>query len=153
MKQILITGIILTAVVFNSFSQKVNPQYDSTLAERLGADDYGMKYYTLVILKSGSAKIESKTKRDTLFRGHLDNIRKLAISGKLIVAGPLDQNEKSYRGIYILDVRTIKEAEKLLETDAAIKAGVFDTEIFKWYGSAALPEYLETHKKIEKKTP
>ena len=31
-----------------------NPQYDAQLAEKLGADDYGMKSYILVMLKSGS---------------------------------------------------------------------------------------------------
>ncbi|MBK7302734.1 MAG: hypothetical protein IPI90_05675 [Saprospiraceae bacterium] len=26
-------------------------------------------------------------------------------------------------------------------------------ELFQWYGSAALPEYLKSHKKIEKYSP
>jgi len=45
----------------------------------------------------------------------------------------------------------MEEANALLQLDPAIKAKVFDTELFKWYGSAALPEYLKAHSKIEKK--
>ena len=35
-------------------------------------------------------------------------------------------------------------------TDPAIEAGILDYEIFDWYGSAALPEYLKIHEKIQK---
>ncbi|MDQ3551668.1 MAG: YciI family protein [Bacteroidota bacterium] len=78
-------------------------------------------------------------------------INKLAKEGKLVVAGPLQKNDKTYRGIYILNVKTIEEANELLLTDPAIKAKILDTEIFQWYGSAALPVYLKTHDKIQKK--
>jgi hypothetical protein len=33
---------------------KTNTKYDKALAEKLGGDDYGMKSYFLVILKTGS---------------------------------------------------------------------------------------------------
>ncbi|MGI8598422.1 MAG: YciI family protein [Chitinophagaceae bacterium] len=78
-------------------------------------------------------------------------INKLAKEGKMVVAGPLQKNDKTYRGIYILNVKTIVEANELLLTDPAIKAKILDTEIFQWYGSAALPVYLKTHDKIQKK--
>ena len=58
---------------------------------------------------------------------------------------------KTYRGIFILNVKTIEEANDLLESDPTIKEKVLEAEIFKWYGSAALPTYLPKHKKIEKK--
>jgi uncharacterized protein YciI len=69
---------------------------------------------------------------------------------KLIVAGPMVKNEKSYRGIFILDVSTIEDANLLLETDPAIKAKFLEPELYEWYGSAALPEYLETSDKVWK---
>lgn len=133
-----------------SIGQEINPKYDSTLAKRLGADEYGMKTYILVILKTGENDIQDKTVRDSLFVGHFDNINQLADMEKLIVAGPLTKNDKEYRGIFILDVTTFEEAMKLLQNDPTIKGNILDVELYKWYGSAALPEYLETHKKIEK---
>lgn len=58
------------------------------------------------------------------------------------MAGPLQKNEKSYGGIFILNVEAIEEAKALLETDPAIKAQLLDSELYGWYGSAALPLYL-----------
>ena len=81
----------------------------------------------------------------------MDNISILAANGKLIVAGPLGKNDKTYRGIFILNVKTIEEANILLDSDPTIKEKVLEAEIFNWYGSAALPTYFPNHKKIEKK--
>jgi uncharacterized protein YciI len=130
-----------------------NPVYDPTLARRLGADQYGMKMYVLVILKTGSNNVDNKAKRDSLFAGHMQNIRRLAGLKKLIVAGPLENNEKSYRGIFILDVQTLEEAKALLVTDPAIKEKIFEPELYNWYGSAALSEYLKIADKIWKINP
>jgi CubicO group peptidase (beta-lactamase class C family)/uncharacterized protein YciI len=130
--------------------QNLNPAYDSTLAKTLGADDYGMKWYVLAILKTGSRDIEDRSKRDSLFAGHLANINRLAGLGKLVVAGPLGKNDHNYRGIFILDVSDLEEAGKLLQTDPTIKEKLLEAELFRWYGSAALPEYLRTHRKIDK---
>jgi len=130
-----------------------NPNYDPELAQKLGADDYGMKSYILVILKTGTNQTTDKTFINSCFRGHLDNINQLVKDGKMVVAGPLGNNDNSYRGIFILDVKTLDEAQFLLQTDPAIKEGLLDTELFIWYGSAALPEYLESSDKIWKQNP
>lgn len=131
-----------------------NPNYDKTLADKLGGDDYGMKSYFLVILKTGT---NTTTDRDLIsesFRGHLDNINRLVKEGKLIVAGPLGKNENGYRGIFILDnVPSVEEANELLQTDPAIKNGLLDYDLFTWYGSAALPEYLPFSDKIWRLEP
>lgn len=131
-----------------------NPNYDKTLAEKLGGDDYGMKNYYLVILKTGTNSTADKELISKSFRGHLDNINRLVEEGKLIVAGPLGKNENNYRGIFIFkDIKSIEEAKELLQTDLAIKNGLLDYEIFTWYGSAALPEYLPFSDKIWKSKP
>ncbi|OJY98246.1 MAG: hypothetical protein BGP13_11420 [Sphingobacteriales bacterium 40-81] len=131
-----------------------NPNYDKTLADKLGGDDYGMKSYFLVILKTGTNKTTDKALINESFRGHLDNINKLVEEGKLIVAGPLGKNKNNYRGIFILNnIKNIEEAKELLQTDLAIKNQLLDYEIFTWYGSAALPEYLPFSDKIWKLNP
>jgi len=135
----------------SAYSQTENPKYDKLLADSLGGDDYGMKSYILVILKTGPNKIEDKHILDSLFKGHMENIGRLASNGKLIVAGPLGKNDKTYRGIFIFNVKSMEEANALLKTDPTINDGVLEAELFKWYGSAALPTYLPNHEKIEKK--
>jgi uncharacterized protein YciI len=131
-------------------SQSTNPKYDKALADSLDADDYGMKMYVLVILKTGTAKIDDKKITDSLFSGHMKNIQRLAGEGKLSVAGPLQKNDRNYSGIFILNVKTIEEAKDLLQTDPTIKAKVLDAELYGWYGSAALPMYLPASEKVNK---
>lgn len=147
MKYILV-AMLLCVCLFSA-----NAQYDKVLADSLGADEYGMKLYVLVILKTGINKTEDKKLMDSLFRGHLNNIGRLATAGKLTVAGPLVKNEKTYRGIFILNVKTIEEANELLITDPAIKEKLLDAELYQWYGSAALPMYLKYHERVEKDKP
>lgn len=147
-KAILVTILFLLSL--SGFNQEVKPTYDSTLAKSLGADDYGMKSYILAILKTGTYQTTDKAILDSLFRGHMDNINRLAETGQLIVAGPLGKNERQFRGIFILNTTSIEEAAKLLENDTAISSKLLDVEYFPWYGSAALPAYLPVHKKIEK---
>lgn len=143
--------IVLIASLFGTLAaQTENPSYDPELAKTFGADDYGMKSYMFVILKTGPVAVQDKVLRDSLFAGHLKNIGRLADEGKLIVAGPFGKNDKTYRGIFILDVQTIEEAEALLQTDPAISEKLLDTEIFSWYGAAALRDYLKTQEKVNK---
>jgi uncharacterized protein YciI len=125
--------------------------FDPELAKRLGADERGMKMYVLCILKTGPRDADVKgDERKEIFAGHFANIGRLADEGKLAVAGPFGENDKSYRGLYIFNVATIEEAEKLVMLDPAVKAGVFIPDLTPWYGSAAMMVVSETHKRIEK---
>jgi uncharacterized protein len=144
---LLLSLIILSASV--AIAEK--PTFDPDLAKRLGADERGMKMYVLCILKTGPQDEAIKgDERKKIFEGHFANIGKLAGEGKLAVAGPFGKNERSYRGLYIFNVTTIEEAEKLVMLDPAVKAGVFIPELTPWYGTAAMMVVTDTHKKIEK---
>lgn len=125
--------------------------YDDSLAKKLGADDYGMKQYMLVILKTGTNTTQDKKFIDSCFPGHMSNMNLMVKADKLVVAGPIGKNEKLYRGIFILNVSTKDEAEKLLKTDPAVNLGLLDAEYFPWYGSAALATYLPNVEKVTKK--
>ncbi len=143
-----IISLICLIIFTIGFTQK----YDVRLAKKLGADDYGMKSYVLVILKTGTNTTTDKQTLDSLFRGHMDNIQRLSAQRKLIVAGPVGKNPNNYRGIFILDVKTHDEALQILTADPTIREKIFDVELYDWYGSAALPTYLPAHTKIEKKS-
>jgi uncharacterized protein YciI len=134
-------------------STLANPAYDAVLAEKLGADAYGMKSYLLVMLKTGPVVSTDDAFVARCFRGHLDNINRLEKEGRLVVAGPLAKNDQQYRGIFILDVATTEEAAALLETDPALREGLLAADLYSWYGSAALPLYLEEANRIWKEQP
>lgn len=136
----------------NSSNTKI--KFDQKLADSLGADQYGMKSYIIVILTTGTAKIEDKTKMNELMSGHMENIGKLAKEGKIVVAGPFSgKNQRDYRGMFIFNTKSKEEAESWVKTDPAVSAGIFNYEIFPWYGSAALPMYLKHHDEIAKENP
>jgi uncharacterized protein len=147
MKRLFFLLLLVLGTAAGSMAQ--SSSYDKALADSLGADDYGMHKYYLVLLKTGKAK-PGKEEKAQLLRGHLDNIGRLVSAGKLIVAGPFTGKGEPYRGIFILKTATREEADALLGTDPAIKAGLFSTEVLEWYGSAALPLYLPYHSRVEK---
>jgi uncharacterized protein YciI len=145
--------IATVLLLLNAFSvtAATNTSFDPALAKRLGADERGMKMYVLCILKAGPKDAEVKGKaRDEIFAGHFANISRLADEGKLAVAGPFGDNDKSWRGLYIFNVATIAEAQDLLVRDPAVKAGVFIGDLIPWYGSAGMMVVTETHKKLQK---
>lgn len=148
MKKLSLVPLFIIFFNIESFSQNLN--YNKALADSLGADDYGMKMYVLAILKTGPNKEADKTKLNELFKGHMENMGRLAKIGKLTVAGPFEKNDKNFRGLFILNVKTIDEAKELIMTDPAIKAQIFDVDMIEWYGSAALPLYLKSHELIQK---
>lgn len=142
--------IFLVFLVFAVKTNAQNKMYDSVLAKKLGADNNGMKGYILVILKTGPNNTTNKLFIDSCFAGHMQNMGVMVQANQLVVAGPLGKNDKKYRGIFILNLTNMEEAEKLLQTDPAIHSGLLTAELFKWYGSAALAEYLPFAEKVSK---
>ncbi|MBL4576984.1 MAG: hypothetical protein JKX74_00850 [Flavobacteriales bacterium] len=121
--------------------------FDAELAEKLGADEYGMKAYVIAFLKAGPNRDMTQEEAMKLQMEHLNNIQRLADEGKLVVAGPfLDSGD--LKGIYVFNVPTLEEAEALTETDPAIERGSLVMELHTWYGSAALQEINRLHNTI-----
>jgi len=138
------------SVSANSKDSIATNSYDSLLAEKLGADDWGMKSYVMAFLKNGPNREQDSMEVQRLQRAHLDNITRLANEGKLVLAGPFLDPQSDLRGIYIFNVSDTIAAKALVESDPAIKAGRLSMEMIPWYGSAALLELNELHSKISK---
>ena len=66
----------------------------------------------------------------------------------MIVAEPLEKNNKTYCCIFILNASTMEEAKQLLAADPTIKQNIFEMEYYNWHGSATLPEHLKSADKI-----
>ena len=69
---------IISLICLTIFTIGFTQKYDVRLAKKLGADEYGMKSYVLVILKTGTNTTTDKQTLDSLFRGHMDNIQRLS---------------------------------------------------------------------------
>jgi len=128
-----------------------SPAFDAALAEALGADEYGMRQYVLVILKTGPTPVPAGAARDEMFRGHFANMKRLAAEGKLALAGPLDGVD-GWRGLFILAVDDLEEAAALVATDPVVIQGEMVAEYHAYYGSAAVMLVNETHEKVARKS-
>jgi uncharacterized protein YciI len=66
-----------------------------------------------------------------LQKAHIANIQRLAATKKLIVAGPFGDNG-DLRGIFVLRVASLKEAQDLCATDPMVKSGRLVVELHPW---------------------
>ncbi len=143
----------LMSCAANPTGERANPggvnTYDAQLAKDLGADEYGMRSYVLVILKTGPADITDEALRQELFAGHFSNMTSLAERELLVLAGPFIEGGDK-RGLFVFNVPTIAQAKELVSTDPAVAAGIFTAEYTRYYGSAALMAINDLHAKIQK---
>ena len=125
-------------------------EFDSLAAKEYGADEYGMKKYVIAFLKKGPNRDLDSAKANELQTAHMKNIGRMADEGKLVLAGPFF-GDGDLRGIYIFNLESIGEAEKLTNTDPAIQAGSLEMELKEWYGTAAIMAVNDIHKTLSKK--
>jgi hypothetical protein len=65
----------------------------------------------------------------------------------LALAGPFDGVD-GWRGMFIFAVNTIEEAKQLTATDPVIASGEMVAEYHQYYGSAALMQVSDIHRRI-----
>jgi uncharacterized protein len=103
---------------------------------------FAMKMYSLVMLRRGPAWSAEKTPESAkIFEGHMANIKAMARTGKLVIAGPFEADatdKNAYAGLFIFDVTDAAELKALLANDPAIAAGRLVPETLQWYGPAGL---------------
>lgn len=149
-------GVLATAWMVVATPLAAQPpsavEHDAELARRLGADEYGMRAYVLVVLKSGPTRMPDGPERDAMFRGHFANMQRLADAGKLVLAGPLDGVD-GWRGLFVFAVQDIEEARRLAASDPVLASGEMVAEYHRYHGSAALMLVNEIHGKLETKSP
>ena len=155
MKNIIYLSVIIlfyACTAPETVKEETAPPQEEDLAEKYGADDYGMKVYVMAFLKSGPDRSQDSTTAANLQKAHLENIDRMAEEGKLIIAGPF-MDDGEIRGIYIFDVETVEEARELTATDPAIQAGRSVMELHPWYGPAALMAIPELYEEMVKVRP
>jgi uncharacterized protein YciI len=142
--------LVFATLLAPAQAEDAAPAYDAALAAKVGADDNGMRRYVLVILKTSPTPVPPGPARDEMFKGHFANMKRLADAGKLALAGPLDGVD-GWRGLFIMAVSDIEEAQALVATDPVVAQGEMIPEFHKYYGSAALMLVNDGHAKVAKK--
>lgn len=100
-----------------------------------------MQSYQLVLLRRGPVWTAEQTpETQKLFEGHMANIKAMAATCKLVVAGPIDSpatDRTALAGIFIFNAERAA-VEEMLKQDPAIAVGRLVPEIHDWYGDAGL---------------
>ena len=87
-----------------------------------------MKQYFMVFLKQGAKRDQSEEEAAKIQEAHLAHLAKLAADKKTCITGPFG-DEGDTRGIVIFNTPTQEEAEKLANSDPAVKAGRLVVEV------------------------
>jgi len=69
----------------------------------------------------------------SLQEAHLANIRRLAGTGELVLAGPFT-DDGEIRGLFLFQVDSLAKAKALCETDPMVKSGHLVVELHPWLG-------------------
>ena len=91
-----------------------------------------MKRYVMCIYSSGPNRSQPKEEAERLQEQHLAHQDKLHEEGLLLVAGPFGGTSDK-RGILIIDVGSVAEAEPLVQEDPMVKAGRLNYELLEWW--------------------
>jgi uncharacterized protein YciI len=154
MKRLAIPVLSLALACMSAHAQTAaatpEASYDAGLAQRLGADEYGMRGYVMVLLKTGPTRVPDGPERDEMFRGHFANMKRLSDQGLLVLAGPFDGVD-GWRGMFVFAVKDIEAARQLAATDPVLVKGEMVAEYHRYHGSAALMLVREQHDQVARK--
>lgn len=120
------------AIRTNVFVPDVHPWFGPTNVMRRPNENEMPRTYFVGLLRRGPRWTPGESPAlAKLQEAHLANIRKLAQTGKLVLAGPFE-DEGPLRGIFVFKTASIAEPKTLAETDPAVQAGRFVISIHTW---------------------
>jgi len=91
-----------------------------------------LKKYVFMLLNEGPNRNQDSVTVEKIMVGHMQHIREMAKTGKMVVAGPFEDGGK-HRGILIFDVDSIAQAIRMESTDPAVLAGRFEMQAIYWW--------------------
>src|SRR5207247_1422729 len=105
----LILPVFFACFLFGADEKKPEPKYEMT-------------NYVMGLLRKGPNWTAAGTQETQRIQdGHMANIRKMAATGKLVVAGPFGDNG-DLRGVFIFQQTSLEEAQAMVDQDPAVKA-------------------------------
>src|ERR1700686_199225 len=89
--------------------------------------------FHMALLKKGPKWTGAQTpETQKILQQHLANVLSMLDSGKAVIAGPLGDNT-DLAGIFILRASSAEEAKTWVDSDPAVKAGLFAAEMHSWW--------------------
>jgi uncharacterized protein YciI len=116
--------IILIAVVLTSAVGLFSPT---------SAEPPRLVQFQMALLKKGPKwETTPAAERNKIMQQHLANVLSMLDSGKAVIAGPMG-DDTAVAGIFILRAQSAEEAKAWIDSDPAVKAGLFVSEMHPWW--------------------
>jgi uncharacterized protein YciI len=114
----------------------------ASAAQRKEEPKVEMQNYFLFLLELNSSKSgDPPSSMDALRAGHLEHMREMAKSGRLVAAGPtLDDGALVGVGIMLAD--SLESARAEVESDPTVKAGILKADVRPWFGAKGIGAHL-----------
>jgi uncharacterized protein len=87
--------------------------------------------YYLGLLYKGPVRTQSADESAKIQAAHLQHLESMYKQGILLIAGPMG-DDGDLRGIVVLKVKSLEEAQTLVHEDPAVKAGRLRVELHPW---------------------
>jgi uncharacterized protein YciI len=88
-------------------------------------------YYLVMLVKGTKWTPDTSPALEQLQKDHLAHLRKLALSGRMVLAGPLTDGG-TIRGLCVFKAASLEEARAFEEDDPAVEAGRLAIEAHPW---------------------
>lgn len=138
MKNLILIATFIVAIVAAANNKTTSASSTKEIKDSTPA--YQMKQYWLVLLKKGPNRNHSKVDGDKIQAAHMANINRLHQQGKIIMAGPIG-NDQDIRGIFIMDGKDSTEIASYVATDSAVLTGRLRVEILPWWTAKGKYEF------------
>ena len=94
----------------------------------------------LVFLHHRTDKVElPKVQVDSIMKGHIANIEKMAAEGKLLVAGPFEGGG----GIFIFNTKSFNDVNEWMKNDPGIRSNRWNVEMQHYNRRTGLPQLVK----------
>jgi uncharacterized protein YciI len=93
------------------------------------------KYYLVLLVRPNPPPPKlPDAEAEAMQARHIGHLQKMAKSGKMVIAGPFDEQEDVFkRGLCLYKVDTAEEARRLASEDPIVQAGRLKVEVMAWY--------------------
>jgi uncharacterized protein YciI len=132
MKRLFITSLILLF-----FSSPIFSQEPKKGGEKAAPQIEMAVYYVGFLYRGPKWTAEETPEVERIQKEHMANIRKMAESGKLILAGPFTDGG-NLRGMFVFRADSLEEAKAMAEADPAVKAGRLVVEMHPWFSAKGI---------------
>jgi len=108
------------------------------LAQEKAEPKFKLVEFQMALLKRGPNWTRAKTgEHSQVHDSHLAYFQSLVESGKVVLAGPLD-DDGEIRGIYVFRAKNQAEARAWADDDPAVKAGHLSVEMHPWWSEEVM---------------